>query len=331
MRLFAALIAVLAATPGFAQNTEEYLKARKGLGITQGVGVEALETLIGVRVLEVRGIVKGTMSSNGSSLLLLEGTEGKPLFVSTKAVPEWLQGNEVHARLLIRASRDSETVDPDATLIAAAPERVVQEFEDAEARAAAKAAAAKAAANAKRGGGTPRQTAPPPTQEWNLSPHEALEPYVAFIRKQNKKLTREEAVKIATGVIGFSVRYGVDARLIMAMLMVESGFDPGATSRAGAMGLGQLMPGTARGMGVGNPYDSIENLYGTVRLIRGHLDKYGKQTGGSGSYESLVLALAAYNAGGGAVARHGGVPPYRETQNYVRKVIALFERLCGRR
>ncbi|MCB8931914.1 MAG: lytic transglycosylase domain-containing protein [Chthonomonadaceae bacterium] len=116
----------------------------------------------------------------------------------------------------------------------------------------------------------------------------------------------------------------------MAMLMVESGFDPGATSRTGAMGLGQLMPGTARGMGVGNPYDSIENLYGTVRLIRGHLDKYGKQTGNAGSYESLVLALAAYNAGGGAVARHGGVPPYRETQNYIRKVIALYERLSGR-
>lgn len=328
MRLLAASIALLAATFGSAQNTDEYLKVRKGLGITQAVGVEALETLVGVRVLEVQGVVKGTMSSNGTSLLLLEGTGGHPLFVSAKTVPEWLQGNEIHARLIIRATRESETFEPEATLICAAPESVVFEHEEAKRLAAARAAAAaKADASA-------RQKTKPPVKSvrnWNLSPHEALEPYVAFIRNRNKRLTREEAVTIATGVIGFSVRYGVDARLIMAMLMVESGFNPAATSSAGAMGLGQLMPGTARGMGVGNPYDSIENLYGTVRLIRGHLDKYGKQTGSAGSYESLVLALAAYNAGGGAVARHGGVPPYRETQNYIRKVIAYYERLCGGR
>ncbi len=113
----------------------------------------------------------------------------------------------------------------------------------------------------------------------------------------------------------------------MAMVMVESGFNPSATSRTGAMGLGQLMPGTAAGMGVSHAYDSIENLYGTVRLIRNHIENYQRTTGDG--YTSLVLALAAYNAGAGAVSRHGGVPPYRETQNYVRKVISIYRALCG--
>ena len=74
--------------------------------------------------------------------------------------------------------------------------------------------------------------------------------------------------------------------------------------------------------GISNPYDSVENLYGTVREIRSHLDKYRAETGDE--FQALVLGLAAYNAGEGAVRRHGGVPPYRETQGYVRKVIKLF-------
>ncbi|MER3465739.1 MAG: hypothetical protein C4340_00490, partial [Armatimonadota bacterium] len=107
------------------------------------------------------------------------------------------------------------------------------------------------------------------------------------------------------------------------------GFNPSATSYKGAMGLGQLMPGTARGLGVRNAYDTYENLYGTVRLVRGHLDKYASVGPNGQKYADLVLALAAYNAGSGAVKRHGGVPPYRETQNYIRKVIDWYKRLCG--
>jgi soluble lytic murein transglycosylase-like protein len=93
------------------------------------------------------------------------------------------------------------------------------------------------------------------------------------------------------------------------------------------MGLGQLMPATARGMGVGNPWDYRQNLDGAVRLIQGHL------TNNSGD---LALALACYNAGSGAVRRYGGVPPYAETQNYITKVVSLFlafapEYAAGRR
>jgi soluble lytic murein transglycosylase-like protein len=80
-------------------------------------------------------------------------------------------------------------------------------------------------------------------------------------------------------------------------------------------------------MGVSDAYDTTENLYGTVKLIRTHLNQYRRQTGSE--FESIRLSLAAYNAGVGAVSRAGGVPQYRETQNYVKKVIRLYYGLCG--
>ncbi|MBN8690871.1 MAG: lytic transglycosylase domain-containing protein [Armatimonadetes bacterium] len=162
---------------------------------------------------------------------------------------------------------------------------------------------------------------------WNLPSSDALPFYRDFIQKQNKRLSFAEADRIARGVIGFSIKYGVDARLVMAMIMVESGFKPNSKSGAGAMGLGQLMPGTARELGVSNAYDSIENLSGMVRLVRSHIDRYSATT--DSDYEALVLMLAAYNAGPGAVRKHGGIPPYRETQDYVRKVTSIYRQLCG--
>lgn len=110
-------------------------------------------------------------------------------------------------------------------------------------------------------------------------------------------------------------RAGVDPRLLALVAQRESGFDPTATSRAGAQGLMQLMPATARGLGVADPYDPGQAIDGAARLLRGHLDAFG----------SLPEALAAYNAGGGAVRRFGGVPPYAETQRYVQWVTERYQ------
>ena len=88
------------------------------------------------------------------------------------------------------------------------------------------------------------------------------------------------------------------------------------------------MPVNVKGLGLNNGYDVQQNLYGTVTLIRGHSDTYSLQT--DDSFEALVLALAGYNAGSGAVRRFGGVPPYRETQNYIRKVVDTYYQLCGK-
>ena len=109
-------------------------------------------------------------------------------------------------------------------------------------------------------------------------------------------------------------RHGVDPDLIRAMVHTESGFNPGAVSPAGARGLMQLMPGTAQRLGV-NPRDPHENLDGGARYLRRQYE----------TFRDWRLALAAYNAGPGAVERAGGIPNYPETQQYVQRVLALYE------
>jgi hypothetical protein len=106
--------------------------------------------------------------------------------------------------------------------------------------------------------------------------------------------------------------HAVDANLVRAVIKVESAWKPTARSHKGAMGLMQLMPATAREYGVRNAYDPAENINAGVKHLRSLLDRF-----------DLPLALAAYNAGAGAVERFGGIPPYRETRDYVRKVLSF--------
>ena len=112
-----------------------------------------------------------------------------------------------------------------------------------------------------------------------------------------------------------SLEHGLDPRLVDAVVRVESGYDPGAVSRKGAMGLMQLMPETAVRLGVADPFDPEQNVRGGVREFARLVDVYRG---------NLQYALAAYNAGEGAVARYRGVPPFLETRNYVSRILTIY-------
>jgi soluble lytic murein transglycosylase-like protein len=121
---------------------------------------------------------------------------------------------------------------------------------------------------------------------------------------------------IARAIAYHAKQNGVDPFLVAAMIRVESGFDPIAISSAGACGLMQLMPGTSRSLGVSDPFDPVENVAGGTRYLREQIDGFG----------SISLALAAYNAGPQTVRDYGGIPPYRETQAYVRRVLDQYQK-----
>ena len=129
----------------------------------------------------------------------------------------------------------------------------------------------------------------------------------------NKKYTKEQIQQM---VVESANKYGVDPRLALAIAQQESGFDPNARSKVGAMGVMQLMPNTAKGLDVKNPYDPRQNIDGGMRMVAGLNKKYKGNTS---------LILAAYNAGSGAVQKYKGVPPFPETQKYVNSITSMIK------
>ena len=137
--------------------------------------------------------------------------------------------------------------------------------------------------------------------------------YSAQAETGAEKISTREQIKNI--VFRAAKKHGVDEKLVNALIKQESGFNPNARSKVGAMGLMQLMPATAKGLGVTNPMDPEQNVEGGVKYLKSMLNKYNG---------NVILALAAYNAGPGAVDKYDGVPPYKETQNYVKSILANY-------
>lgn len=149
--------------------------------------------------------------------------------------------------------------------------------------------------------------------------------YRQAVRYFNRSLTTDEADTIVRALIRYSLLHQLDPRFVVAVVAVESSFRTDAISRAGAQGLGQLMPGTARELGVHDPYEPVKNLEGTIRYLRLQLDRWGHLP----PQQRVENALASYNAGYNAVKRYGGIPPYAETRWYVYNVIVTWRKLAG--
>lgn len=134
----------------------------------------------------------------------------------------------------------------------------------------------------------------------------------AAIQTNTQNATKSQILNVVNQI---AEKHGVDEKLVQALIKQESGFNPKAKSKAGAMGLMQLMPSTAKNLGVQDPYNIVQNVEGGVKYLKSMLNKYNG---------NVILALAAYNAGPGAVDKYDGVPPYKETQNYVRNILANY-------
>lgn len=353
-----ALLMGLAVSPVWAQGgyeyqspTEYYLSARRLYPPVPNLTTRLLAqtpTRYQGKTLELTGRCTGIVKQGTGALLLLQSPRDGSLSLELDVVPTWLQpGGQLRVLVVAMGAPEGEIVlgMPDMQVVAVASESDIAAEEYAWARDAGtrarREALREAALRANRarlsasGSSVKRSKLPLPSRGGARSAltSNALAAYPAykeFISRWNTRLTDAEAGAMASSILLYSEKYDVDPRLVCALIIAESDFRPGITSRSGAMGLGQIMPESAREIGLTNPYDPVQSIAGATYLLRGRLDKYsGGKSREDLEMRHIILALASYNAGMGAVKKYGGVPPYRETQNYVRKIERIYRQLCA--
>lgn len=289
------------------------------------------------KLLEVRGYISAAVGADAHTTLLISGNDSsQPIQVALppqKTLADWSfldVGSTV--RVLAKVVTEAGTNSGVLEMVSVVKEK---EAELADLTRAAELAAKQKEAEKKRAAALKKKVQPKmasrgvtastyrrstPSRTTNTADY--VTAYADAVRYFNRSIAVSEARKIAACILQYSTRNGLDPRLVMAVIAVESRFNQNAVSPVGAMGLGQLMPGTASDLGVGNAFDLHQNLEGSTRLLSRHLQNMSSN--GEVSPSAIKLALACYNAGAGAVKKYKGIPPYRETQNYVRIITRLY-------
>ncbi len=300
--------------PAAASTESAYKKTVAGfqpVDVVSGAQLEQARRGDPGKSLQISGVIQGMFASGDQQTILLQLVDQTSVDVEYAGSPP-----EVHPRSRVRC-----LVKPTAPSYAA-PLRLIDitwdktpvELLQEAARAALKFPVTDRREIAQSAARIQRTQQPMPTRggDQTLVIKRAIASF-------NPRLSAREVDTIGDSIIAYSARYGVDPTLVVAVIAAESRFNPNARSYKGAMGLGQLMPATAAAHNV-DATDPIENLHLAIRIIRKNLDKYNNDP---------LRALAAYNAGTGAVDRHGGVPPYRETRNYLWTIYEYYCKLNG--
>ena len=352
-----ALIPLASAQESYSP-TAQYLSQRKAAGFTPGLTLETISqdpTRYKGRTVEIEGTIPGLSPSPDGGAVIIFRTKGSgTLTLRMSSVPTWLQpGALVRALCIVTSGGSNETLIglPEMEIIAVASALDINSLEahwrqeqlqrdqarqqaalEAQRRQAIPVRAPQRGALASRSILTKKSVVMGPPRYSDLSPgaRVVFPAYRNYIKNHNKGLSDKQADEITYAILRYSEELDMDPRLIVATVIAESDFKVQERSHSGAMGLIQLMPDEVRRLKLTNPYDPIQNLAGGIFLLKERLNKYSRSSSFSdASLEHIILTLASYNAGEGAVKKYGGVPPYRETRGYVKRITALFRELTG--
>ncbi|MFQ5811161.1 MAG: lytic transglycosylase domain-containing protein [Armatimonadota bacterium] len=341
-----------AAAAALPQGAQDYIKLRAKtqavVGLRLAQARAQLKELRG-KVLEMAGTITGTMSRQGDSIegkklisfLLNDGHGGSAIVQCTEGIPEVKAQNKV--RVLVRLEPDADKLDFTPMLAIVREADLPEQWRDQERRAAA-ALQPPVDVPGEPGAATPANVGPR-TLTTVITPampagahlagpgttlpvgtpdfEQKVAIYANLIKLFNAELTDAQRDLIARCLLYYSPQFDLDHRLVFAMVAAESGFNPLATSPKGAMGLGQLMPGTAAGLGVTDAYDIEQNLRGAIQYLSTQVHRYADRS----NYDMFCLGMASYNAGPNRVANAGKVPNIPETIRYVNRVAKLFKEL----
>lgn len=351
LTVFSILLASLLSSRVLAVSPEQYFKIRRQSGFDPRLTyaqVEANPAAYLNRALEIKGILNGTLRRDQSLSFMLTMEDNRTVLMEAPPEDTDLIVHVNHQKLRVLAKvkeAQGQNVAPltvlaivvEAAAAAREAEAIRQEEEKRRQEAARREAQTRSVRN-------PANILPSRNLRVRRIPEVAIygplsaeaqrvyPVYRSFIANHNRRLTPLELDQITYSILYFSERHRLDPRLVVALIIAESDFRPNLTSHKGAMGLGQLMPDEAQAYGLNNPYDPYHNVRAAVNLLKQRLLSYREredQPEDALTWRQIELALASYNAGSGAVRRFGGIPPYRETQNYVRKVIRVYKELIG--